>query len=84
VIPVPSAGTTYVVDPTLRGRGRCTQMIVELMTQPELAHIRLFAAGVEPDNLASVGCLVSAGFEPLDPEPDWEGMVYYVKRKGPL
>jgi RimJ/RimL family protein N-acetyltransferase len=82
-IALPSASITYVIDPSLRGRGHCTQMIVELMRQPELTQIRLIGAGVEPDNLASIGCLVSAGFEPLDAEPDWEGMVYYVKRIPP-
>jgi RimJ/RimL family protein N-acetyltransferase len=84
VMPVPSGSISYVVDPTRRGRGHCTRMIMELMRQPELAQIRLFGAGVEPDNLASIGCLVAAGFEPLDAEPDWEGMVYYVKRKAPV
>jgi len=84
VIPVPSASISCVVDPALRGRGQCTRMIMELMTQPELAQICLFAAGVEPDNLASISCLVSAGFEPLDAEPDWEGMAYYVKRNAPV
>jgi RimJ/RimL family protein N-acetyltransferase len=81
VIHLPSASISYVVDPTRRGRGHGTRMIVELMRLPDMAEIRLFGAGVEPDNLASIGCLVSAGFDPLDSEPDWEGMVYYVKRK---
>jgi RimJ/RimL family protein N-acetyltransferase len=79
VISVPSASISYVVDPKLRGRGRCARMIAALTSQPELALIRLFAAGVEPDNLPSIRCLVSAGFEPLDAEPDWERMIYYVK-----
>jgi len=80
---VPSASISYVVDPTLRGRAHCTRMIIELMRQPELAEIRLFGAGVEPDNLAFIGSLVSAGLEALDARPDWEGMVYYVKRIAP-
>jgi RimJ/RimL family protein N-acetyltransferase len=80
-IPVSSAAISYVIDPMRRGRGLCSRMIVELMRQPEVAQIRLFGAGVEPDNLPSIGCLVLAGFEPLDAEPDWEGMVYYVNRR---
>lgn len=83
VIPVPSASISYVVDPKLRGLGHCTRMIFELMGQPELAHVGLFAAGVEPDNHPSIGCLLSAGFEPLDAEPDWEGMIYYVRHTAP-
>jgi RimJ/RimL family protein N-acetyltransferase len=80
-IPVPSANIAYVVDPSMRRRGYCTTMVRDLMALPELAHIELFGGGVEPDNLGSVGCLRSAGFEALDPVPDWEEMVYYVKRR---
>jgi RimJ/RimL family protein N-acetyltransferase len=53
-------------------------MITTVTTVPELAHITLFTAGVEPGNAASVGCLLKAGFRPLSPEPDWEGIVYYA------
>jgi hypothetical protein len=55
-------------------------MINAVLAMPELAHIALFAAGVEPANAASVRCLLKAGFTSLDPEPDWEGIVYYARR----
>jgi RimJ/RimL family protein N-acetyltransferase len=55
-------------------------MIHAALARPELAHVELFAAGVEPANAASVRCLLKAGFAPLDPEPDWEGIVYYAWR----
>jgi len=77
-IPVPSAGIAYVIDPAHRRRGYATAMITAVTTMPELAHVELFAAGVEPGNTASVGCLRKAGFRPLSPEPDWEGIVYYA------
>jgi RimJ/RimL family protein N-acetyltransferase len=77
-IPVPSAGIAYVTDPAQRRRGYATAMIKALTAMPELAHVELFAAGVEPENTASVGCLRNAGFRPLSPEPDWEGTVYYA------
>jgi RimJ/RimL family protein N-acetyltransferase len=80
-IPVASGNLAYVVDPAVRRRGYSTTMIATLLTLPDLAHIELFAAGVEPDNAGSVGCLRAADFEALDPEPDWEGIVYYVKRR---
>jgi hypothetical protein len=35
---------------------------------------------IEPDNVASVRCALSAGFTPDDPEPDGEGIAYYVRR----
>ena len=54
-----------------------------VLAAPEPAHIELFSAGVEPANAGSVGCLRKAGFEPLDPEPDWEGVVYYSRLRHP-
>jgi RimJ/RimL family protein N-acetyltransferase len=83
-ISVPSGSITYVVNPQQRRRGYGTAIVNTLMAHPEVAHIELFGAGVEPDNTGSVGCLVKAGFEPLNPEPDWEGIVYYVKRRTPI
>jgi hypothetical protein len=56
-------------------------MILALMAMDALEHVSLFAAGIEPQNTASVRCLLSAGFEPLDPTGDWEGIVYYARRR---
>jgi RimJ/RimL family protein N-acetyltransferase len=78
-LPVPAANISYVVDPALRCRGHGTAMITALMAMPELAHIALFAAGIEPANAASVRCLLKAGFQPQNSEPDWEGIVYYTR-----
>jgi RimJ/RimL family protein N-acetyltransferase len=80
-IHVPAANITYVVDPTVRRRGYGSMMVFELLAVPDLAHIELFAAGIEPDNVASIRCAHVAGFTPLDPTPDWEGIVYYIKRR---
>ena len=77
-VPVPSGTISYVVDPALRRRGYAAAMITAVMTMPELAHIALFTAGVEPANAGSAGCLLKAGFRPLNPAPDWEGIVYYA------
>jgi RimJ/RimL family protein N-acetyltransferase len=79
VIAVPCASISYVVAPALRRRGHGTAMITAMMALPELAHVELFTAGVEPANAASAGCLRKAGFRPLDPDPDWEGIVYYAR-----
>ena len=70
-IDVPAGSISYVVDPALRRRGYCAAMVDAVLAAPELEHIELFTAGVEPANAGSVGCLRTAGFEPLDPEPDW-------------
>ena len=82
-IPVPSAAITYVVVPAQRRRGYATALLEALLALSDLAHIQLFAAGVETDNIGSVGCLLRAGFGPLDPDPDWEGIVYYVLHRAP-
>lgn len=79
-IAVPAANFSYVVDPARRRHGLGTAMIGALMAMPDLAHVELFAAGVEPANAASVRCLLKSGFTALNPEPDWEGTVHYARR----
>jgi RimJ/RimL family protein N-acetyltransferase len=81
VIDEPSGSIAYVTDPALRRRGYGVDMILSLLRVPQLAHISLFTAGIEPENSASVRCLLSAGFQPLDPHNDWEGIVYYARRR---
>ncbi|HEY2215250.1 MAG TPA: GNAT family N-acetyltransferase [Acidimicrobiales bacterium] len=80
IIDLPSGAMAYVVDPDQRQMGNGAQMVQALMEIPDLSHIRLFAAGIELENAASVQCLLAAGFEPLDPVPDWEGIVYYARK----
>jgi RimJ/RimL family protein N-acetyltransferase len=81
VIDEPSGNIAYVTDPAQRRRGYGVAMILTLTTVSELAHVSLFTAGVEPDNTASVRCLLSAGFHALDPVSDWEGIVYYARKR---
>lgn len=83
-IDLPAGSIAYVVDPALRRRGYATAMIGAVLTAPELAHVGLFTAGVEPANVASARCLHKAGFRPLNPEPDWEGIVYYARLRSGL
>ena len=80
-IGVPAANISYVVDPALRRQGYGTSVIAALLTCPELAHVSLFVAGVEPANTGSVSCLLQNGFHPLDPTPDWEGTVFYARAR---
>ncbi len=81
VIDEPSGGIAFVTDPAQRRKGHGVAMLLALLKLPALEHVALFAAGVEPDNTASVRCLRAAGFGPLDPTPDWEGFVYYARRR---
>jgi hypothetical protein len=73
-----------VVDPVLRRRGHCAAMVTAVLAMPELAGIEMFAAGVAPANAGLVGCLRKTGFRPLDPAPDWEGVVYYCRFRHPV
>jgi RimJ/RimL family protein N-acetyltransferase len=84
VIDFPAGSISYVVDPVLRRRGYCAAMVTAVLAMPELAGIEMFAAGVAPANAGSVGCLRKTGFRPLDPEPDWEGVVYYCRFRHPV
>ena len=77
-IEAPAAAIAYVVDPSCRGRGYASAMITRLMVQAELRDVALFAAGAEPDNIASVRAMEKAGFHPLETAPDFEGIVYFV------
>jgi RimJ/RimL family protein N-acetyltransferase len=81
VIDEVSAAMAYVTAPAQRRRGYGSAMMRALLEDPALAHVVLFAAGTEPENTASVRCLLSAGFSPLDPKPDWEGFLYYARRR---
>jgi hypothetical protein len=56
-------------------------MALVMMGAPALQHGSLFEAGIEPENTASVRCLLSEGFPPLDPVADWEGIVYCARRR---
>ena len=81
VIDEPSGAMAYVIDPARRRRGYGRDMVRTMMAIPALEHVSLFAAGIEPENTASVRCLLSAGFQPLDPVSDFEGIVYYARRR---
>jgi RimJ/RimL family protein N-acetyltransferase len=77
-IDVPAGSIAFVIDPDFRLRGFGTAMVGALLDRPELGEVELFGAGVEPENVASVGCLRAAGFRLQAEEPDFEGMLYYL------
>jgi hypothetical protein len=56
-------------------------MIRGLIEVSELSYVEMFTAGVEPENFASVRALVRAGFCPSEGQPDFEGIVYYARRR---
>ncbi|MBL7258374.1 GNAT family N-acetyltransferase [Paractinoplanes lichenicola] len=76
-----SMGLAYVVDPGRQRQGYGRSALLAVVTAPETADVAIFAVGIEPENVASVRCATAAGFTPDDPEPDFEGIVYHLRRK---
>ena len=76
-IEVATGSIAFAVDPIVRRRGVGRVMIAALFARPELAFVKLFEAGVEPENMACRRCLERAGFRLRSPEPDYEGFLYY-------
>jgi RimJ/RimL family protein N-acetyltransferase len=80
-IDLPAMGLHYVVDPVSWGRGYCGELLQEVFARPEVAQMRVFDAGVEPDNVASIRCLARSGFVKLSPEPDWQGILHLLRTR---
>jgi ribosomal protein S18 acetylase RimI-like enzyme len=80
-IDVPSGALAFTVPPACRGLGYGRQVLCALFEAPEVADIALFGGGVEPENVASIACLRAAGFSQENEEPDFEGIVYFVRRR---
>jgi RimJ/RimL family protein N-acetyltransferase len=80
-IEVPCCAIAYTVPPAFRRHGYGRRILEALFEAPEVADVELFGAGVDPDNVASIQCLRSAGFVQDDEDPDFEGMLYFVKRR---
>ena len=80
VEPGPAMGFAYVVDPHRWRQGYGAATLRAMMAAPEVADVVLFAAGIEPDNVASVRCAAAAGLTPETDTPDEEGIVHHVRR----
>jgi RimJ/RimL family protein N-acetyltransferase len=79
--PGPAMGLAYVVDPHLWGHGIGRAVIRAAVDHPDVADVRLFAAGIDTANESSRRCAAAAGFYPDIDEPDWEDTVYYLLRR---
>jgi RimJ/RimL family protein N-acetyltransferase len=83
VEPGPAMGLAYVVDPRRWRQGFGTAALLAAIHAPEVADVVLFAAGIEPDNVPSARCAAAAGLTPDTALPDWEGMIYHIRRHTP-
>ncbi|WP_127507437.1 GNAT family N-acetyltransferase [Actinoplanes solisilvae] len=79
----PAMGLAYVVDPRRWRQGYGAAMLRAVVGSDEVADVVVFAAGIEPENKASVRCAVAAGFRPENGEPDHEGIVHHLLRRNP-
>jgi L-amino acid N-acyltransferase YncA len=52
----PAGSIVIVRDPKVRGRGVGRQIVRAILREPTLADVRVFGAGVAPDNVASRRC----------------------------
>jgi RimJ/RimL family protein N-acetyltransferase len=77
VVELPSMGFSLVVDPERRRQGYGTATIRAVVAHPDTSHVRLFFGSAEADNIASIRCLLKAGFRLRSSEPDFEGMLHY-------
>jgi hypothetical protein len=76
-----SGSIAHTIDPVLRRRGYGANMVLKMMAAPALQHVSLCAAGTVPENTASVECLLSAAFRPLDLVVDWKGNLPDARRR---
>ena len=79
VIDRPAASIALAVDPTRRKAGIGRSMVRAVVDAPEVRHVEVFGAGVEPENVASIRCFEASGFLRQSDEPDWEGMLYLIR-----
>jgi RimJ/RimL family protein N-acetyltransferase len=76
-IAVVSMGLGYLVDPARWRRGYGVRAIEAVVAHPDTADVELFFCGIDADHVASRRCASRAGFQQLDPAPDFEDVVYY-------
>jgi ribosomal protein S18 acetylase RimI-like enzyme len=75
-----SSGIAFLVNPSERGRGIGVEMIKTLIERPEYKDVRIFEAGVEPENTGSIRALEKAGFR-SNYIKDFEGVYYFLLRR---
>lgn len=74
-----TATLAVVVDPIRRRQGWASRIVTAFMAHPDLATAEVFEVGIEPDNFPSRRLFERLGFVQMTDEPDWEGMLEYLK-----
>jgi RimJ/RimL family protein N-acetyltransferase len=81
--PGPAMGLAYVVDPQRWRKGVGRAVIRAAVDHPDVADVRIFAAGIDTSNEPGRRCAAAAGFYPDTDQPDWEDTIYYLLRREP-
>jgi RimJ/RimL family protein N-acetyltransferase len=67
----------FVINPALRRRGYGKRMLTEFLVRPEISQVDRIIGEVESENIASVRCLLAAGFTPVNHLPTDKGFLRY-------
>jgi RimJ/RimL family protein N-acetyltransferase len=67
----------FLIQADFRNQGVGKQMLKEFLNRPEIARADRIVAETEPDNTASIRCLLSVGFVLSSPQPSEEGFLQY-------
>jgi RimJ/RimL family protein N-acetyltransferase len=74
-------GFAYTVDPARWRRGYGRAAITAVLRTPAVDDVEVFFCGIDADNVGSQRCAEAAGFRLVDPEPDFEGMLYFRRER---
>lgn len=74
--PFPSLAMS--MNPILRGQGLCASVIRLVLDLPELRRFDKIFGAIEPDNFASLNCVLKAGFNRTSDSLDEDGLIEVV------
>ena len=74
----PYPSLAMAMNPILRGQGLCVSVIRLVLDQPELRCFDKIFGAIEPDNFASLNCVLKAGFSRTSDRLDEDGLIEVV------
>jgi RimJ/RimL family protein N-acetyltransferase len=74
----PYPSLDIAINPVLRGQGLCASMIRLVLDLPELRRFDKIFGAIEPDNFASLNCVLKAGFYRTSGGLDEDGLIEVV------
>ena len=74
----PFPSLAIAMNPILRGQGLCASVIRLVLDLPELRRFEKIFGAIEPDNFASLNCVLKAGFSRTSDGLDEDGLIEVV------